>query len=892
MHRQRNTYSYSPGDLIEFFGSPFASWMSRLYCDDPEQVQPDPDPSLLVSLAARGQEYEQRVITQWREEGRSVHAIPTTGDRLTLTSISMQSGHAVIYQGALTDGDFLGIPDFLVRVDGASILGNYHYEVWDAKLARSAQPEFLLQLCCYADLLETIQGVRPRHISLILGDGTRPSFRTDDYSYYYRRLKAAFLKWMEEFDPNRPPPPETGGNYGRWSTMAQTRLADADHLSRVATITGGQIRKLTTAGIHTLTALATTSQSHVTKLDDTVLLRLQEQARLQMTSAQMGTLAYQILTPEPPDARRGLALLPPASPFDVYFDMEGYPLLEGGLEYLFGATTVERGIAQFHDWWAPDRDEEQRAFEHFIDWVFARWRADPTMHIYHYAAYEVTAVRKLMGRYGTREEQVDTLLRNEVFVDLYAIVRHGLRAGTADYSLKSLEHLYRPPRVGGVTTAGDSIVFYDQWLMSGEPRQWRNSPILRAIRDYNRDDCESTWQFTEWLRARQQEAGIGWTPRPQANGEQSLPNDEPALPQLPQQQLAATLLGQIPLTDSHTGEDAESWRLQTLLAHVVEFHRREDKPMWWEMFDRHAMTEEELVEDLNCLGGLQRLPHPPEPIKKSLGFWYAFAADQETKLDTGNTCFFAHDLDVKTEIHQFDQDRGRVCLKFGPKKLQQFPHGEPPTRLSLIPDEHVAATVIANSIQRTATTWLEQQQLPPALEDFLLRRRPRIHRNNGGPLVPQDANLLEGVSGVLAALDRSTLCIQGPPGAGKTTVAAHAVLALLAQGKRVGITANSHAAILNVLSKCHELDATLSSLKIGGPSDAALFSACPGAQYTESLRTARPLLSQASLLGGSAWVFSDSSIQDALDYLIVDEAGQVSVANLIGMAPAARNLVL
>jgi uncharacterized protein len=148
-----------------------------------------------------------------------------------------------------------------------------------------------------------------------------------------------------------------------------------------------------------------------------------------------------------------------------------------------------------------------------------------------------------------------------------------------------------------------------------------------------------------------------------------------------------------------------------------------------------------------------------------------------------------------------DRELGQVCLKFGPKKLQQLLHGEPPARLSLIPDEHVAATVIANSISRTASTWLEQHQLPPALEDFLRRRPPRIRGHAGGPLVAAGAHALESIVSLVAGVDRSMLCIQGPPGAGKTMVAAHAILALLKEGKRIGVTANSHAVILNVLSK-------------------------------------------------------------------------------------------
>ncbi|MGE0683043.1 MAG: DEAD/DEAH box helicase [Candidatus Binatia bacterium] len=315
--------------------------------------------------------------------------------------------------------------------------------------------------------------------------------------------------------------------------------------------------------------------------------------------------------------------------------------------------------------------------------------------------------------------------------------------------------------------------------------------------------------------------------------------------------------------------------------------------MWWAMFDRHAMTEEELCEDLNCLGGLQHLQRPPEKIKQSFGFWYTFDPDQDTKLDVGSRCYFAHDLNVQTEIHHLDREQGRLCLKFGPTKLKQLPGGAPSERLSLIPDEYVRADVIVNSITDTATLWRDTQHLSPALEDFLLRRPPRITGRNGGPVIPLGADLIEATLSAIAALDRSTLCIQGPPGAGKTTVAAQAIVALLKQGKRIGIAANSHAAILNVLSKCHELaDGDLKCLKIGGPREVPFFASCPGAIYAETLKAALPAIGQTSLIGGTAWVFSDPALRGTLDYLFVDEAGQVSVANLIGMAPAAHNLVL
>ncbi len=886
MHKDNGRYCYSPSDLNEFIASPFATWMSRYALDSPGLVQPDPEPLALTTLAERGRKHEQACLTQLRQEGREIHMLPADTDRVEATITAMRAGHEVIYQGWLQDRAtrdirseyFFGRPDFLVRTVGTSALGNYRYEAWDATLATQPSPTQMIQLCCSADLLQMAQGQRPDSMLLWLGSGERRRFRTADFIYYYLVLKRAFVASMQHFDPTTQPSPELGGDYGRWTAQAAQILERADHLSRVANISVSQIQKLNAAGITTLTSLAESTLAHVPRIEDAAFARLKEQAQLQAASVGADQPVYRILTPDPSAQRQGLAGLPPASPGDVFFDMEGYPLVKGGLEYLFGALTLDDGQSVFHDWWAYDIDQERQAFCAFIDWVYARWQADPTLHIYHYANYEVAALRRLMGRYGSREAAVDALLRHEVFVDLYAVVRHGVRVGEPHYSIKNLERLYRPARAGAVTSAVDSIAVYERWLASGEIQDWTSSPLLQAIRAYNQDDCESTWQLTCWLRERQQEAGIAWI-----------------LPLEPVESLES--LGPIESDPTDPTDPTDSTDLSRLLGHMLEFHRREAKPVWWAMFDRHAMTEEELVQDMNCLGGLTRLSQPAEPIKRSHGFWYGFDPDQETKLDVGAQCYFAHDLAMKIPIHAVDRERGRICLKFSPGRLKQLPNGLPPDSLALIPDEYVSAQVIENAVRDIAQTWQTENRLPAALHDFLLRRPPRVGSFESLGSFESDStdptDLSHAVLRLVESLEHSTLCLQGPPGSGKTTLGAKMILALLDRGKRVGITANSHAAILNLMRKCKELrQGQLECLKIGGPSEERFFEMCPEASYVPRVRDAIPRLEQFRLIGGTAWALSDPGLRGRLDYLFVDEAGQVSVANLIGMAAATDNIVL
>lgn len=449
MQKRNGKIIYSPSDLIRYMESPYASWMDRFYLEFPDKVKPDVADEQLKSLQKRGIEHEKRYLQSLKQASGGVREL-TTEDSHATTLAAMKEGAGVIYQGRLASDGFEGFSDFLVKVDGPSELGDFNYQPFDTKLALKPKPYFIIQLCCYAEMLMAAQGVLPAQIAVVLGNCELKYFRTADYYYYYKTLKNAFLRQQESFDANNPPEPSALEDCGRWTSHAEQYLLEHDHLSLVANVRGTQIKKLRRVGINTVTELATSTLAHVKDMEPSTLVTLKQQARLQLGSRGLAVPLYELIPPDAQTPRRGLSLLPPASKQDVFFDMEGYPHVEGGLEYLFGVTYLDDGEPEFKDWWAHNRDEERKAFEDFIDWVHARWQQDRTMHIYHYGSYEITALRKLMGRYGTREEIVDELLRNEVFVDLLTVVRQGLRVGEPSYSIKNIEHLYREKRKGEV----------------------------------------------------------------------------------------------------------------------------------------------------------------------------------------------------------------------------------------------------------------------------------------------------------------------------------------------------------------------------------------------------------------------------------------------------------
>lgn len=899
MRYSNNQLRFSPSDLTKFMDSEFASWMDRWFLEKSngrhtqrvpsgfegfgiEQCVPDGSDEELEIIASKGIEHEKRFLASF--DPTEVVEIPSGKDSAQATLEAMTSGAKVIFQAHLVDSQFGGYADFLIRVPGESLLGDYHYEVVDTKLARSPKPNFIIQLCCYADLLETIQGCRPAEFEVVLGNNERVRFKTAKFFYYYQRLKKSFLESQADFNLTSPSHPGLAKSYGRWSEFAEKVLDDSDHLSKVAKITCSQIKKLESVGVTTLTQLATEKLDHVPKLAEATLRSLQWQARMQLDSIGKERPLYDVIQPKAGEPRSGLQLLPPASPNDIFFDLEGYPLVDGGLEYLWGATHFEDGELAFSDWWAHDFAEEKEAFQGFIDWAHTRWKNDPSLHIYHYAAYEISAIKRLMGKFATREDKVDDLLRNQVFVDLYTVTRQGVVLGAPSYSLKYVEHLYMDAREGEVTTSGGSIVAYHQWIESGESANWKESEILKEIRDYNEVDCVSTWKLAEWLRAVQTEQGMAFD----SNATQENETEQAAARNSYIDDAVVLADQMIAQVDQGEITDPEDRRLQLLHAWLLEFHWREARPVFWRKHAMAEMTDVELIEDQNCLGSLIRIDTEPQLIKRSRGYRYKFEPTQQTKLHEGSSCFFADNLAQGTVITQFDQSTGTLQLKLGPKAP------EAPEKVSLIPNEYVSAKRIAEAVYRYVQAWTTGSSRSPAIDDLLNRRTPSIHGHAGGPLVDSNIPVSDAAVDLICRMDNTLLCIQGPPGTGKTYTAARAIVQLLKKGKRIGVTANGHKAILNVLAEVHrqleEGDQFAYVYKAGGSQGEAEDAGCTWVK--DSKDVAGLVKSSACVVGGTAWLFSREELRGAFDYLLVDEAGQFSLANVVGTGCCANNIVL
>ncbi|MBD9443728.1 TM0106 family RecB-like putative nuclease [Pseudomonas sp. PDM04] len=871
MQTRNGIQLYSASDICGFLECQHLTTLDLQHLVMPMEKAPASDQNRLIQ--DKGLAHEAAFLERLKTENASVVDIaqgnPSFARRVELTIEAMKAGVDIIFQASLQQGPYIGHADFLRKVPRASALGDHSYEVIDTKLAKTAKAKFLIQVALYSRMLMPIQGIQPQCMYVVLGDAqqTEQAFRVADYADYLEQVLQRFEAFVNKADrPFTYPDPCGFCGFCAWRDRCDEQRQQDDHLSAVAGISRSQIQKLQSAGVTTLRELAESGEDlRVAKLQSESLNKLRHQARLQFQGRFSGVPLFELLAVS--GERRGFHRLPHAVEGDLFFDMEGNPLEEGGLEYLFGLYIDEGGAQVFKPFWAHDREQEKLAFEQFIDWVIAHLQRYPDAHVYHYACYEETAIKRLMSQHGTREAQVDWLLRNGKLIDLYKVVREAIRVSEPSYSIKNIEHFYMDQRDGDVTNAGASIVFYERW------KETRDAALLDKIERYNEDDVRSTCLLRNWLM----------TIKPSVAGGVPVPETESAKSVAEQTEI------EIRLEDYRhrlLADDEGPVRLLTF--QLLDFHRRADKPTWWQLFSRRDMTTEELLEDIESLAGLRRTDTPATPDKRSFLYEYRFEP-QETKMRGGSAGVISESLNPVQLVH-LDYDRCLATFKATAAKA-------PPDQFDMIPGTPIPTGSLREALYRYADNVLAGGQRFQAVTDFLHRRAPRVNGvEPGAPLLDPGLPTLEAIKQVVRHLDHSVLFIQGPPGAGKTYTGSHVIVDLLKAGKRIGVTSNSHHAINNLLaaveSRALEAGVTFSGLKKSGESEDTVFTGRCIRSIENKTKYLEAWGPNTHLTAGTAWLFADPAFTEQLDYLFIDEAGQVSVANLVAMGLAARNIVL
>jgi len=861
-----------------------------------EIAEPSWENPHLRALQQRGLEHERAYVDSLRTRELSIVDLSNETDKKAseATREVMKGGAQAIVQASFASGDWRGRADVLLRVEQRekpSRLGNWSYEAVDCKLARETKAETILQLCLYSELISELQGTEPEFFHVV-----RPnvglqleSYRLSAFAAYHRAVKMSLLRAVKAGPGETYPEPVSHCDICRWWKECDGQRRRDDHLSFVAGASKLQRKELTLQGVPNLESLAKLALPIFFKPSRGAregYTRIREQARVQFEARTEGQLKFESLRSVPGE---GLFRLPSPSDGDIFLDLEGDPFVEeGGREYLFGVVTAgdDRDLV-YRGRWALDRAQERAAFEEFIDSAFDRMSRFPDLHIYHFGIYEPGAIKRLMLRYATREEEVDRLLRGETFIDLHAITKQSVRASVEEYSLKEMERFCDYLRKVPLREANQARHFIEHQLELS-PAPTLTDEARGLVEGYNEDDCRATERLRHWLEGLRAQLIASGTEVRRPGLKDTSPSEEVNAHQQRVAALFAALTQDLPAEPKdRTPEQAARW----LLAHALDWHRREEKVKWWEFFRMKDLSEEDLYNEKTAVAGLslrQRMPKM-SPRERAPIDQYHYPS-QECSIRRGDT-LYTLDEQKFGDVVAADPTARTIDVK-KPLKLDGFHATSVFAHSRYRTDEQSASIlrladwIVANGIEGPGAH--------RAARDLLLRNPPRLI---AGQSLGKAANetVVQGACRVGSAVDTSCLPIQGPPGAGKTFTGAHMICTLVSQGKKVGVTAVSHKVIRklleDVVTAAREMNVsgvTCAHRKEGAdPESRPVWEIDSNEEALQSLRSG-----SVNVLGGTSWLWCREEFNDSVHALFVDEAGQMSLANVLACSQAGKNLVL
>ncbi|OBK86373.1 hypothetical protein A5648_05880 [Mycolicibacter sinensis] len=824
-------------------------------------------------LLKKGLQHEEQCLAEYEANGKSVLRVPDRPKGETFESwvarigSPFDEGWDVIYQMPFIHDGVRGIADFLVRTDS----GNY--EPVDAKLARAeAKPGHVLQLCFYADALEALTGVRPKHMHLWLGSGKSETLRVADFSPYWRRLRGQLTETLAAGpESGTAPRPCAHCEFCEFRTLCDKQWHDEGALSLIAGIRQPETATLESAGIANMTTLAQLETS-VAGIGPRRLDRLAEQARLQIQATLLSDVdapPFRLIEPgEDPVWGHGFEELPRPDDGDVFLDFEGHPFwrVETGLFFLFGLLERDpEGQWRYREWWAHDVDAEAAAVSELIDYLVQRRAAFHEMHVYHYNHTERSSLVTLTETHNVAQRALADLVETGLFVDLLLLARNSIQVGTDSYGLKALERLTDFHRGHDIDKGAGAVLQYEEFMEHGGQAR------LDSIAVYNEDDVRATMALRDWL-VQHRPVELAWR--------DSVLEPPPGLPEL----------------DEHV-ERLHAFPSDTpqfLLGDLLGYWRRE----WFAYIgpkmaklqgDTTALHDDpEALTELRCLGEFERLGKKGTPITPAMRFTFPPQSLERFPYNGGSVMFV--DAEGQRFYPSFEN------LNRSSRTLDLV------WNMALKEAGALPSVVLLHD-------WVEPKPKPQTLSAFaaqplgggdtnpvtmaLLRRDLPRFTAGGGPADGVFTDDLADMTRWVTNLDNSYTAIQGPPGAGKTYSAARLIRALILAGRRVGVTATTHHAVDNVLEKVVQLfrdngDAekltAVKKPKSGPPS------VPDGTRAGSNKDCAQPHI---NLVAGTTWLFASKEMCDSpVDVLLVDEAGQLSLADALAASVAAHNVVL
>ena len=871
----------------------------------------EPEDATLARAALLGDVHEQNVLARYLDDlgPDRVHLVEKASSvdaealaaAVDETVRALGSDAVVVFQAAFATPEFVGFADFLKRDDDG------RWRVQDSKLARKARVTALMQLAAYVDQLDRLGIPRSDEVDLILGDGTLSTHAVDDLLplFQVRRARLRALIADRRVDEGSAGAALAWGDdrgdlevvaCGRCATCEEQVIAHRD-LLMVARMRPVQRARLRAAGIETIDALADAVTPPEGMNTDT-FETLRAQARLQIRADAEGAPTYDV------HYAAAIHTLPVPSHGDIFFDFEGDPLYtepapegEGhwGIDYLFGWVD---NTDQYTALWAHDFAAEREAFERFLDFVKVRRAAHPGMHIYHYAPYETSHLVAMAARHGVREGEIDRLLREGVFVDLYPLVLRTVRVGTRSYSIKKLEPLYmgEDVRTSDVQKGDDSIVQYvaaRELAAAGE--QEEADAVFADLADYNRYDCVSTRRLRNWLIDIARKEGV--SPAPPDEADEVIYEPSPRSVAL--------------LADAERAVEADGdGQLHRIAAAAIDYFPREAKSFWVSHFQRlrEPVTMWDGTRDVVRVDRMSSTVQRDWSVgegRRVMSRDIAIRGEVSpgTTLGAGSQPFALYPVPAPFDteapsraVHVPHTVTVTAVLDDGYLITEAAIQGQTWDELPLALTPAAPPRVV--SLQGAIDEWADTVHaaapgFPSDAATDILRRIPP--RTLSGNLLPESGgDTIDAIVRAILDLDRSYLAVQGPPGTGKTYTGSQVIARLVKEhGFTIGVVAQSHAIIENLLERV---------VADGVP--AAQVAKAPKDLSTDPSYTVIPKNGMAaflgehsehgSVVGGTAWDFSNTARVEraGLDLLVVDEAGQFSLASTIAVAAGAKRLLL
>lgn len=803
-------------------------------------------------ITKKGLEHERNYFHYLQHSVSVFHEIDEDKNytnRLEDTLSAIQRGSDLVYQGYLAYGDWAGIADFLIKDTGT---GDVRYSVVDTKLSLTPKPSHISQVVIYAILMGRLGLEVPKYgkiVSPSQDEGQKFSifdFKISNFINVVQTQMNALQSFVRSPQDTRPIPCQFC-DLCKYRDHCKAELKNSKSIFELSNTTKAQEDRLRRSGIYNLTDLSH-SKNRPSSIAPKTYERLVKKAQLRLPRLNGGKPTFHYIGPT--EAHKELGIIPAPSEYDIFFDIEGDPFIDGGLEYLFGLQMGPKTTDEFIDIWSHNSEEEKTATHKTISILYDICLAHNDAHIYHYNAYEINALRKLSQKYEVLEDELDALLRANRFVDLYPIVGKNLLTSEKGNSLKDLEVFFlKGKREHEVQSAASSVVMYEKWT------QLRDPLILEEIRLYNEQDCRSLPLLRDWLIKEVFPASV-----------QRKPSET------------------ISVVTEERDVDIPTNVEDVVLGSLVKYHKREAKPYWWSYFDCMTANDGDLILDSAILAACSLIESKGKLHK------YQFP-EQEHKFSESDKVYCINPSIKKASsatITILDDKSNTLTLNSNKPLGQNIHLKETPS-----PSFEQIQARLSHVASSRKSEWmdLDLKSIKGCITQ--IDKKFEISEKWAESIFEhQNVSLRGGIT-----------FVQGPPGSGKTYQGAAFIskLSSLGLGKMCIVTAQSHKAIEHLLNKSADILSTekVTLLKFGGKKkenhkSIGHFTSYPELAELLSLKILRaPDVS--IVLGmtvyGVCKLYNEFDVPRA-DYLIIDEAGQYGLANAVACASVAENVIL